>query len=654
MSLLWAVVAMVSLSFALDRLTGIPIDAKGGIEILFAITCMACVGLLRRERYATVAWLMVALLFSTTAATAYFFGTARTVTIFLLAAGQVVVGVFLSQRALLWTTLAAVGVLLGITWADVQGLLIDQLPPPVGLRTWSAQAVAVIAVAMIVFVNRTQMRTIQESLVSVAQQRMKIEADRNEGLDHFKLILEASPTPILLQSGRGGAILDVNPAFERVTGYARKDLLNRAGGFLWVKNAQLEAFVQSHGNQLCTDWMPITCLCSDGSTLAMFIRSEVDEGSEDRVVTAMLQVASDYAPERSAAPPHGSASATASAPMGVRARFSSPDTDFSSFDSRPIEHPSEVLRYLSGARYTSLKWMLMGIAMLMFGLAVEEVLIAPKNDSRVGLAAIMGCIALLAYVALGVFRSKFMNLPLVMSVVLMGGWAMFDFGTVRASSSLSMIAAVVLAGAFLSRSYVVLVAVACLIVLGALTWAEAHGLLATPNFDTGIRFWSLGCAVLLIIGAVLSYMRRATDEAHVRLLNQMEDRSRLEQERDQWRRNFSRIFRLNPTPLMIHSSSSQTVLDVNPAFEHCFGHSHEQLLGRGSKFMWADGKTWQTHLEDLLFRGQEGWMDGQGLASDGRHFPVCVRSVLSGQQSGSYILTTVVMLQENKCPVEAG
>jgi CDP-glycerol glycerophosphotransferase (TagB/SpsB family) len=55
----------------------------------------------------------------------------------------------------------------------------------------------------------------------------------------------------------------------------------------------------------------------------------------------------------------------------------------------------------------------------------------------------------------------------------------------------------------------------------------------------------------------------------MRRLNQMEERLRLSNERDQSLRRFARIFRLNPTALLSSGwPVTQTVLrSINPAFE---------------------------------------------------------------------------------------
>lgn len=312
------------------------------------------------------------------------------------------------------------------------------------------------------------------------------------------------------------------------------------------------------------------------------------------------------------------------------------------FDSRPLERPSAVQRNQEKAQLTNLKWILLGIAGLMFLIALVEWLVAPQQDSRAWTAASMGMISLVAYGFTLINRRRVLTVPLVFSIVAMGGWAMCSYGSVRSSASLAMIAAVALAGAFSSRRFVIVVTLTALLVLGGVTWAEVVGILGRESFEAGVRYWSLGGVILLVLGALLYYARLATDEARVRWLNQMEDRTRMEVERDQYERRFARIFRLNPAALMVQIATSRIIVDVNPAFERQFARSRDQLVGKTADFLWSDVQAWQSHLTDLLAHGKSGWITTEGLRADGQRIDVQVNSALSDNQLGAFILTTVV------------
>ena len=310
-------------------------------------------------------------------------------------------------------------------------------------------------------------------------------------------------------------------------------------------------------------------------------------------------------------------------------------------DSRPLEDPGDIRRSQSSLRNRALQAVSLSIALLMGIFTGVDIWLAPLGESRAVISISMGLLALWSYGMLRRQRGDLVRLPLVAGILLVGAWAMFSYGSVRASSSLAIIAAVVLAGTFLSRGSVLATLLAGMGILGALTWAEMEGQLVQPAYMADTRYWMLGSFIMVVVGALLYYVRGATDEAHVRRLNHMEDRLRLEFERDQSLRRFGRIFRLNPNALLIQTASTQTVLEVNPAFERSLGYALENIVGRPAGLLWAADAQWREHLRLLLAQGDTGWQPCQWLRADGQPVDVWVFSELSEDQSGLLIITTV-------------
>ena len=310
-------------------------------------------------------------------------------------------------------------------------------------------------------------------------------------------------------------------------------------------------------------------------------------------------------------------------------------------DSRPLEEPWEIRRSQSRVRNRSLQAVLLFIVVLMGALTAVDAWVAPPGDSRAVISLLMALLALWSHLMLRRQRNDLVQLPLVVGTLFLGGWAMYSYGSVRASSSFSMIAAVVLAGAFLSFRYVLGTVLAGVGLLGALTWAEMGGHMGRPAFAADVRYWMMASATMAVVGALLYYVRGATDEAHIRRLNHMEDRMRLEEERDQSMRRFGRIFRLNPTALLIQLASTQTVLEVNPAFERSLGYEAGRIVGRPAASLWAIDAEWREHLRVLFERGATGWQQGRWLMANGQVSEVWIYSELSEDQSGMLIITTV-------------
>jgi PAS domain S-box-containing protein len=311
-------------------------------------------------------------------------------------------------------------------------------------------------------------------------------------------------------------------------------------------------------------------------------------------------------------------------------------------DSRPLEDPAEIRVAQSQRRRDSLRWVMGGIALLMVGMATVDHLLAPPGESRSFISLSMGGVALLSYLLLRVHPRRLGSPLMVVGILVTTAWAVYSYGSVRAAATLALLGAVVMAGTYLSLRALWATTVAGMLILGGLTWAEAGGHLVKPGLAADLRFWLMGSVIMAVIGALLHHTRRATDEAYLRQLNQSEERLRLEHERDRSQRRFQRIFRLNPTALMIQFAGTGAILEVNPAFGRDFGYPGDQLVGQPAGRLWAEESQWQAHAQRLFERGRTDWQHGLWLRSDGEAAEVLVCSELSEDPSGMLILTTVV------------
>jgi PAS domain S-box-containing protein len=311
-------------------------------------------------------------------------------------------------------------------------------------------------------------------------------------------------------------------------------------------------------------------------------------------------------------------------------------------DSRPLEDPAEIRVAQSRRRSDSLRWVLGGIVLLMVGMSLVDHLLAPPGESRSFISLSMGGVALLSYLLLRAHPRKWGSPLMVVGILVTTAWAVYSYGSVRAASSLALLGAVVMAGTYLSLRALWATTLSGMLILGGLTWAEAGGHLVQPGLAADLRYWLMGSVIMVVIGALLHHTRKATDEAYLRQLNQSEDRLRLEHERDQSQRRFQRIFRLNPTALMIQFAGTGSILEVNPAFERGFGFPCDQLVGQPAGRLWADVSQWQAHSRRLFERGRTEWQHSEWLRSDGQVTEVLVCSELSEDPSGTLILTTVL------------
>jgi PAS domain S-box-containing protein len=276
--------------FLIDRLSGVPATADSMMTLVLAVMGTLSWLLLKTRHYNSVVWLLVVFLFGMAAASTWFFGSVRTINVVLILMGQVAAGIFLSRRGLQWTTGAAMLLLGVLTWADAAGVLPGKPLFVVGWRTWMTQSASLLGVAAMMYLTRTQVRMAQALHLKEATQRLKAQLDRDLGQDRFARLFHSSPTPIFVQSVRTGAILDVNKAFERTLGYARKDVLNRRESFLWQQDEDLKRFVRDRRATRRTGWYPITALCRDGRPLGLQISCERDDDPNDGLLITAMRI----------------------------------------------------------------------------------------------------------------------------------------------------------------------------------------------------------------------------------------------------------------------------------------------------------------------------------------------------------------------------
>lgn len=311
-------------------------------------------------------------------------------------------------------------------------------------------------------------------------------------------------------------------------------------------------------------------------------------------------------------------------------------------DSLPMEDPAEIERSHRRAQHSSLRWVLVCVTLTMLVMAAADQLLSPPGESRAYISLTMGVVALLSYLLVRLDRRKWESPLMVTGVMMATSWAVYSYGSVRSASTFAFVGAVVMAGTYLRLRALWITAVAGVLLLGALTWAEASGHLPRAGLVPDLRYWMMGSVIILLIGAQLYHTRKANDEVYLRHLSQVEERLRLEHERDQSMRRFRRIFLLNPTALLVQTANTQAVVEVNPAFERGFGYRADQVVGLHAGALWVDEQEWQEHRKTLIERGHTDWQQRQWRRADGEVVDVLVSSELSEDRSGMLILTTVI------------
>ena len=253
-------------------------------------------------------------------------------------------------------------------------------------------------------------------------------------------------------------------------------------------------------------------------------------------------------------------------------------------------------------------------------------------------------VAVLGWFAFALVRSghtRFIPHLLVFGVLSASILAVLAHGSVRTAGGFLFVAAVAGAGILLGRNALMASVAFSVASLAALTYAERSDWLHTPNFEVGFKVWLTHSATLTVVAILVYYSRLRAQQAATQQLEEYERRKRTEQERDRNLERFARIFHNSPSPMIAQSAHSGVVLDVNPAFERCYGYTKEQLLGRVESFLWADPAEREAYALRLFSQRSIRQHPALGQRADGSTFHTMLSSELSDDREDKLIITTV-------------
>ncbi|MCW5653715.1 PAS domain S-box protein [Hydrogenophaga sp.] len=284
--------------------------------------------------------------------------------------------------------------------------------------------------------------------------------------------------------------------------------------------------------------------------------------------------------------------------------------------------------------------MLIGVAAVF--VAVADLLLAPPGQREAWVSAILALIAGSCHLLVRKGYLRLVAHIIVAGLLLTAIFSVLTYGSVRTAVGFLFVGAVVGAGIFLERTALLVTLIATVAVLGLLTWAEVQGLLpGRPYFEVGVRVWIIYSATLLVVAIMVYHSRMRTRDAHRSQMAELERRKKTEQERDRNLERFARIFRTNPIPMVAQSARSGMILDVNPAFERCYGYQRAQVLGRQDAFLWARPQERETFMAYLFTARRAEQYPAQGLRADGSVFDALISSEMGDDREDRLIITTI-------------
>ena len=273
---------------------------------------------------------------------------------------------------------------------------------------------------------------------------------------------------------------------------------------------------------------------------------------------------------------------------------------------------------------------------------VIDLLLASPGQREAWIAGGLVAVSAVAYAMARWNRMDYVPHVIVAGTLAAAIFSVISYGSVRTAVGFLFVAAVAGAGTFLGRTALIVTVVASVGSLGLLTLAEVHGWFsATPYFEVGLRVWITHSATLVVVAVMVYHSGRQLREAFERQKEALEQRRRTEQERDRNLDRFARIFHTSPSPMVAQSARSGMILDVNPAFERCYGYTRAQALGRQDTFLWADPAQREAFMEHLFTTRRAEQFPARGLRKDGSTFEALVSSEMGDDPEEKLIMTTV-------------
>ncbi|MDO8904877.1 PAS domain S-box protein [Hydrogenophaga sp.] len=226
------------------------------------------------------------------------------------------------------------------------------------------------------------------------------------------------------------------------------------------------------------------------------------------------------------------------------------------------------------------------------------------------------------------------------------------FGSVRSSSSFLFVAAVAGAGIFMGRRALIAAVAFSVISLGGLMAAEANGLLRPVTFQVGLKSWWTQAITLIVVAAMVFHSRLQNEKTSAELTGELERRKLIEKKLDRNQERFARIFRSSPSPMIAQSARTGAILDVNPAFERCYGHAREAVLGKLDNLLWADPGQRVAYTARLFEARQVQLFQCTALRADGSTFEAHISSEMGNDREDKLIITTVSDISEQVLAME--
>ncbi|MES2687831.1 MAG: PAS domain S-box protein [Pseudomonadota bacterium] len=286
LQVLMAAVLAVTLVFGVSIVHASAHLQLGIVVAAIAFTGLAY-GLLRHGRHQLASHVLVFSMIACSAASIIAYGSARSAMVMGFAGAVVIAGMMLEKKSLVMALALSAATLAILVWAETSGWL-GRPNFNVDMVFWLVHVMLLVGISACVYASRqVVLRALREQHAEL-KRREQAEDQLRLSEDRFSRIFRSSPAAIVVQALEDMTVLDVNPAFERLYGYTREEVIGGTDEPLWRDPKERKAFQRQMATAGRAINLPLEARAKDGSQLHVLLSTEIEGMGHGRIVVSTI------------------------------------------------------------------------------------------------------------------------------------------------------------------------------------------------------------------------------------------------------------------------------------------------------------------------------------------------------------------------------
>ncbi|WP_395059019.1 PAS domain S-box protein [Polaromonas sp.] len=285
-------------SLLLMLLAGLPLvmllslaQGTGPVQLTVVGAALTLTGLgywlLHKGHYQWTSHLLVFSLIGMSSAGIVAYGSTRSALLLGFVGAVVAAGMIQGKRSL-WVAVSLSSLSLGLLcWAELSGLLTTP-DFKVNLRFWAVNVLLLTGIAVSVYSSRQVVLGALREQHAELKRREEAEDLLRLSEDRFSRIFRNSPAAIIVQALEDKTVLDVNPAFERMYGYTREEIIGGTDAPLWGDPAERKAVQRQMAAAGRAVNLPVEARTKDGRQLHVLLSTEIEGMGHGRIVVSTI------------------------------------------------------------------------------------------------------------------------------------------------------------------------------------------------------------------------------------------------------------------------------------------------------------------------------------------------------------------------------